>query len=67
MYKNQNEVTLAIEYLIKCIKIVSDLGTNRILANLYIDLGQLYSNISKEKELEYYQKGVFMYKNLEIM
>ncbi len=56
MYKNQNEVTLAIEYLIKCIKIVSDLGNNRILANLYIDLGQLYSNISKEKELEYYQK-----------
>ncbi|MDC0804924.1 transcriptional regulator, partial [Clostridium paraputrificum] len=50
-----------------CIKIVSDLGNNRILANLYIDLGQLYSNISKEKELEYYQKGVFMYKNLEIM
>ncbi|MGL6105673.1 helix-turn-helix domain-containing protein [Romboutsia sp.] len=67
MYKIQNENNMAIEYLSKCISIISDLGNHKVLANLYIDLGQLYSTISKEKELEFYQKGVFMYKNLEII
>ncbi|RDY23439.1 helix-turn-helix domain-containing protein [Romboutsia maritimum] len=67
MYKKQEEVTPAIEYLSKCIKIISELEDGKTLANLYIDLGQLYSGISKEKELEYYQKGVFMYRNLEII
>lgn len=67
MHKKQSEIDLAIEYLTKCIKITSELNENKILANLYIDLGQLYSSISKEKELEYYQKGVFMYKNLQII
>lgn len=67
MYKKQNEDNLAIEYLSKCIKIISELNNSKVLADLYIDLGQLYSSISKEKELEYYQKGVFMYKNLQII
>lgn len=67
MYKQQNENNMAIEYLSKCINIISDLGDKKVLANLYIDLGQLYSSTSKEKELEFYQKGVFMYKNLEII
>ena len=67
MYKKQSEINSAIEYLKKCIRIISELEDSKILANLYIDLGQLYSGISKEKELEYYQKGVFMYRNLEII
>lgn len=67
IYKKENEIELAIEYLTKCIEIVSNIEDYKILANLYIELGQLYSNISKEKELEYYQKGVFVYKNLEII
>lgn len=67
MHDKQDENDLAIEYLTKCIKIISELNEEKILANLYIELGQLYSNISKEKELEYYQKGVFMYKNLQII
>lgn len=67
MYKNQNESSLAIDYLMKCIKLISELNDDKILANLYIDIGQLYSRISKEKELEYYQKGVVLYKNLEII
>ncbi|MGX4598060.1 helix-turn-helix domain-containing protein [Faecalimicrobium sp. JNUCC 81] len=67
MYKKQNENVMSIEYLSKCISIVSDLGNEKILADLYIELGQLYTDISKEKELEYYQKGVSMYKNLEII
>ncbi len=67
MYKAQNENVMAIEYLSKCINIISDLGNEKILANLYIELGQLYTDISKEKELEYYQKGVSMYRELEII
>lgn len=67
MHKIQNENTLAIEYLTKCTKIISELGNSDILAGLYLDLGQLYSDISKEKELEYYQKGVALYKQLEII
>jgi len=67
MSKMQNEIEKAIEYLTKCISIISEVGDKKILANLYIDLGQLYSEISKDKELEYYQKGVFMYKNLQII
>ncbi len=67
MYKAQNENVMAIEYLSKCINIISDLNNEKILANLYIELGQLYTDISKEKELEYYQKGVSMYKELEII
>ena len=44
-----------------------ELNDEKILADLYINLGELYSDISKEKELEYYQKGVCIYKNLEII
>ncbi|MGL5347132.1 MAG: tetratricopeptide repeat protein [Peptostreptococcaceae bacterium] len=67
MYGLQHENERSIEYLNKCISIISEIGDNKILANLYIDLGQLYSDTSKEKELEFYQKGVFMYKNLQII
>lgn len=67
MYKAQNENVIAIEYLHKCISIISELNDKKILADLYIDLGELYSNISKEKELEYYQKGVYIYKNIDII
>ena len=67
IHKAQNENTSAIEYLYKCANIVSELGDTKTLAELYIELGELYSNISKEKELEYYHKGVVLYKNLEII
>ena len=48
-------------------KYIKDLNERKTLADLYIELGQLYSDISKEKELEYYQRGVCLYKNLEII
>ena len=67
MYKNQDEVETAMDYLNKCITIANNLQDSKILANLYIELGKLYSNISKDKELEYYQKGVLMYKDLNII
>lgn len=67
MYKNQNEVEMSIDYLNKCMLIAENLEDKKELASLYIELGKLYSNISKEKELECYQKGVLMYKDLEII
>ena len=67
IYKYKGETDISIEYLIKCIEIVSKLDEEKILGNLYIELGQLYSGISKEKELECYQKGVTIFKNLEII
>ena len=67
MYRDKDEVEVAIDYLNKCIDIVSKLDNDKLLASLYIELGRLYSNISKEKELECYQQGVLMYKNLNII
>lgn len=67
IYKHKGETDISIEYLIKCIEIVSKLDEEKILGNLYIELGQLYSGISKEKELECYQKGITIFKDLEII
>lgn len=67
IYQKEKDIKTAIQYILKCISIVSDLNDRKTLADLYIELGQLYEDISKEKELEYYQKGVCLYKNLEII
>lgn len=67
IHKNQNEKTSAIEYLYKCSVIISDLDCKKTLADLYIELGELHSNISRERELEYYQKGVSLYKALNVI
>lgn len=67
MYKNKNIIETSIEYLNKCIDIAKTLDDEKILASLYIELGKLYSNISKEKELECYQKGVNIYKSMNII
>lgn len=67
MYKNKNDIDVAIDYLNKCIVIAKSLDDKKILANLYIELGKLYTNISKDKELECYQNGVKIYGNLNII
>lgn len=67
MHKNKNEVEISIDYLNKCIEIANGLKDDKILAGLYIELGKLYSSISKEKELECYQRGVVIYKELNII
>jgi tetratricopeptide (TPR) repeat protein len=65
--REQGESNLSVEYLTKSIDIVSSLGDCKVLAGMYIDMGKIYSNISKESELEYYQKGLDMYKDLGII
>ena len=67
MYKNQDDIESAIEYLNKCINIASKLEQDKELATLYIELGKLYTNISKEKELECYQKGILICNDLNII
>lgn len=67
MYKNKNDIDTAIDYLNKCINIAKNLEDKKVLANLYIELGKLYSNISKDKELECYQNGVQIYSQLNII
>ena len=67
MYKSKDEVEIAIDYLKKCIEIIKGLDDEKILADLYIELGKLYSNISKDIELECYQKGVLIYKKINII
>ena len=63
IYKYKGETDISIEYLIKCIEIVSKLDEEKILGNLYIELGQLYSGISKEKELVRYHKRITIFKD----
>ena len=67
MYKDRGEIEVSIDYLNKCIDIANNLEDKKILAGLYIELGKLYSETSKERELECYQKGVSIYKELNII
>ena len=67
MYSHKEDKNMAIDYLNKCIDIAKNLEDKKILGDLYIELGKLYSNISKEKELECYQNGVRIYGELNII
>ena len=67
MYKSKDEIEMSIDYLSKCIEIAKELDDKKILADSYIELGKLYSNISQEMELDCYQKSVILYKELNII
>lgn len=67
MYKSKGEIETSIDYLSKCIEIIKELDDEKILADLYIELGKLYSSISQEMELDCYQKSVVLYKKLNII
>ncbi|SHK04445.1 tetratricopeptide repeat protein [Tepidibacter formicigenes] len=67
IYKKEGDLNTAIEHLKKCLYIIEELGDKKELADLYIELAQTYSKISKEKELEYYTKGIEIYKDLDII
>ncbi|CAH2215351.1 HTH-type transcriptional regulator, quorum sensing regulator NprR [Tepidibacter aestuarii] len=67
IYKKQGDLNTAIEHLKKCSYIIEEIGSKKELADLYIELAQTYSNISKERELEYYTKGINIYKELDII
>lgn len=67
IYLKGGDYDTSIEYINKCIELVSTMDDKKVLADLYIELGKIYGNTSKEKELEYYQKGVDIYKTLEII
>ena len=67
MYKSKDEIEMSIDYLSKCVEIAKELDDKKILADSYIELGKLYSNISQEMELDCYQKSVILYKELNII
>ncbi|WP_235698954.1 type IA DNA topoisomerase [Clostridioides difficile] len=62
-YTRKEYLTNIISFIYQNVNIIKQDASKNINTEAYT----FDSNISKEKELEYYQKGVFMYKNLEIM
>ncbi|SHH30755.1 helix-turn-helix domain-containing protein [Tepidibacter thalassicus] len=67
VYQKEGDLNTAIEHLKKCLYIIEEIGDKKELADLYIQLAQTYSKLSKEKELEYYTKGIEIYKELDII
>ena len=67
IYKQKGDKESAIQYLLKSLEIVKDLEYKQTMGNIYINLGELYSDISPDKKLEFYQKGVEIYKDLKII
>ncbi len=63
----KDELNSAIQYLTKSLEIAKQLENKKAVADLSIKLGELYADISKDKELEYYQQGIEIYKQLEII
>ena len=65
--RNEGEMDIALENMQRCIELLEKYGDRKELADNYFELAEIYSEISSEKELEYYSKGVKIYKELEII
>lgn len=65
IYKESKEIDLSIQYLEKCLDIAREIDHKKLIGDIYISLAEIYSLTSKEKELEFYQKGASIYKLLE--
>lgn len=67
IYAKEGNYSISIENLNKCLEIVKEANDKKLIGDLYIEMAQVYSNISKDKELEYYQKAIAIYKDLDII
>ena len=67
IYAKEGKHDISIENLNKCLEIIKETNDKKLLGDLYIEMAQVYSNISKDKELEYYQKAITIYKDLDII
>ncbi|HSQ34312.1 MAG TPA: tetratricopeptide repeat protein [Peptostreptococcaceae bacterium] len=67
IYAKEGNYDISIENLNKCLEIVKEANDKKIIGDLYIEMAQVYSNISKDRELEYYQKAISIYKDLDII
>ncbi|OPJ55444.1 tetratricopeptide repeat protein [Alkalithermobacter paradoxus] len=67
VHKQEGNMEAAIEIMKKCLDIASQMNDKKKLANIYFELADVYSNISKEEELKYYSKGIKLYKELGII
>lgn len=67
VYKKEGDINTAIENFEKCFNILEEINDKKELGDLYFELAEIYSILSKEKELEYYTKGIKIYKDLGII
>ncbi|MDR0879655.1 MAG: helix-turn-helix domain-containing protein [Clostridioides sp.] len=67
IYAGEGDYATSVEYLNKGVEIVKSLQKSGVLADFYIELGKIYSNISKNKELEYYKKGIEIKESEELI
>ncbi len=67
VYKKEGDLNTAIENLKKCSYILEETKDKKELGDVYFELAEVYESISKEKELEYYTKGIKIYKELGII
>ena len=67
IYNIKGNIDSAIQYLTKSLEKVKVIDDKKRIAELYIKLGELNSKISQEKELEYYRKGIEIYKKMQII
>lgn len=67
IYSKEGIYDISIENLNKCLEIIGETNDKKLLGDLYIEMAQVYSNISKDRELEYYQKAISIYKDLDII
>lgn len=66
-YKAEGDINTAIENFEKCFNILEEIKDKKELGDLYFELAEIYNKTSNEKELEYYTKGIKIYKDLEII
>lgn len=65
IHQELKDIDLCIQYLTKCLEIAREIDNKKLVGDIYISLAEIYSSSSKEKELEFYQKGASVYKSLE--
>ena len=67
VFKREGDFHTAIENFEKCITVLKSIDNKKELADLYIEIGEIYNGISKDKEIEYYTKSISIYKDLGII
>ena len=67
VFKREGDLQTAIENFKKCENILIEINNIKELADLYVELAEVYNDICKDKEIEYYAKSIKLYKDLGII
>ncbi len=65
IHKELNENDLSEKYLISCLNVAREIDNKKLVGDVYIELAEIYSSTCQNKQLEFYQKGLSIYKSLE--